>query len=150
MKVKITVSAAILGILFSASVPITAKAQPVQPTPNIGVQVLDGNTLYAARKRIRLWGITVFKPPFPGGQTATNALTAYVQRGSPIHCSWHKELAEYDVATCRFSNGTDIACAMVATGYAIPTFESRGVYNHCVGIRIEDLFSGLASAFQSQ
>jgi len=94
--------------------------------------VTDGDTLRAGDVGIRLWGIDAAEMHDPGGPEAKAAL-ARLTSGAELRCEV-KGGDRYGriVARCDLPDGRDLACAMVAGGWARdwPRY-SGGAYAGC-------------------
>ncbi len=94
--------------------------------------VTDGDTLRADGVGIRLWGIDAPEPDEPGGPEARAALQAFTA-GAELRCEV-KGTDRYRriVARCDLPYGRDLACVLVAGGWAQdwPRY-SGGAYAGC-------------------
>lgn len=115
----------VVGGLRDQAPPLPA----LRPVAGPVTRVVDGDTFWIGRYKIRLWGIDAPEASTPNGPVATRYLFAVVanhpltcrQAGPPSH--------DRMVARCLDPWGRDIAEIMVGAGWALdwPAF-SRGHY----------------------
>ena len=123
-----------LGFLFWVKMRLTLRGMELSAAVFIitAFFVVDGDTLETGNQKIRLWGIDAPEAKRPGGESAKRALIAIID-GNPLTCE-KVDVDRYGrtVARCDLPDGTDIACALVASGHAKdwPRY-SAGHYADC-------------------
>lgn len=113
---------------FRSSAPPLPRLQPVVGP---ATRIVDGDTFWIGREKIRLWGIDAPEATTPHGPIATRYLAEVVRR-HPLTCR-QAGPPSYDrlVARCVDPWNRDIAEVMVGAGWALdwPEF-SKGHYRH--------------------
>lgn len=116
------------SILSLILVLMIMGCEPIETDILVYERVIDGDTLVASGKRIRLWGIDAPEKNEPEAFSSTMYLKVLVENRE-LQCVFkHKDRYQRDVMQC-FSDGYDIAADMVKMGMAKDyTRYSKGYY----------------------
>jgi endonuclease YncB( thermonuclease family) len=102
-------------------------ALPATVTPNVVVEVIDGDTVILADgTHVRLLGMDAPESDACGGQEASDQLASLM----PLTANLNGEVDKYDrsLAYLETPDGRDAGYFMILTGYAIARYDSRDGY----------------------
>jgi len=91
-------------------------------------RVIDGDTIVASGRKIRLWGIDAPEADEDAGAVATMLLKSYLNTGEELRCKFiEKDRYKRDVMHC-LSDDRDVGSMMVQLGYAKDFTKYSGGY----------------------
>ncbi len=96
-----------------------------------GARVIDGDSFAVDSSRFRIWGIDAPERGQSGWGEAGEALSELIA-DQQLACEMHGASWSRIVVRCGRPDGTDIGCAMIASGHAVElTQYSGGAYAGC-------------------